>query len=230
MGTRRAARADGAEQGFQSSVGREAPGALPGEHDKQVVPDRVRQLYADLGSKQKVLIELACSSHNAMWEKNRLILFKDLAGVAARREGERRDRGCSEAGGLKRSGMRLPAMKPRTVSCAQDGGRRAATICSQRKIPMRSPITSVVSAALLIHWDSAQSADQSSVTIDAHVNAARAAAGQDYGALLKTLCTPATAPRPPAGTPPDRSTWPAEPAKVFRQPLLRRTKRGLKII
>jgi pimeloyl-ACP methyl ester carboxylesterase len=49
---------------------------IAGEHDKQVVPDRVRQLYADVGSKQKVLIELACSSHNAMWEKNRLILFK----------------------------------------------------------------------------------------------------------------------------------------------------------
>ena len=39
-------------------------------------PKRVRQLYADLGSKEKVLIELACSSHNAMWEKNRMILFK----------------------------------------------------------------------------------------------------------------------------------------------------------
>ena len=49
---------------------------IAGEHDKQVVPDRVRQLYADLGSKQKVLIELGCASHNAMWEKNRLILFK----------------------------------------------------------------------------------------------------------------------------------------------------------
>ncbi|HEY6506512.1 MAG TPA: alpha/beta fold hydrolase [Vicinamibacterales bacterium] len=47
-----------------------------GEHDKQVVPDRVRQLYADLGSKQKVFIELACSSHNAMWEKNRQLLFR----------------------------------------------------------------------------------------------------------------------------------------------------------
>lgn len=49
---------------------------VTGEHDKQVVPDRVRQLYADLGSKQKVLIELACSSHNAMWEKNHLLLFQ----------------------------------------------------------------------------------------------------------------------------------------------------------
>ena len=36
----------------------------------------MRQLYADLGSTEKVLIELACSSHNAMWERNRLILFK----------------------------------------------------------------------------------------------------------------------------------------------------------
>lgn len=47
-----------------------------GEHDKQVVPDRVRQLYADLGSKQKIIIEMACSSHNAMWEKNHLLLFR----------------------------------------------------------------------------------------------------------------------------------------------------------
>ena len=47
-----------------------------GTHDKQVAPDRVRQLYADLGSKEKVFIELACSSHNAMWEKNHLLLFK----------------------------------------------------------------------------------------------------------------------------------------------------------
>jgi pimeloyl-ACP methyl ester carboxylesterase len=47
-----------------------------GAHDKQVVPDRVRELYADLGSKQKILVELACSSHSAMWEKNHLLLFR----------------------------------------------------------------------------------------------------------------------------------------------------------
>ena len=34
------------------------------------------ELYADLGAKQKVLIDLACSSHNAMWEKNHLLLFQ----------------------------------------------------------------------------------------------------------------------------------------------------------
>jgi pimeloyl-ACP methyl ester carboxylesterase len=49
---------------------------VTGAHDKQVVPDRVRQLYADLGSKQKIFIDLACSSHNAMWEKNRLLLYQ----------------------------------------------------------------------------------------------------------------------------------------------------------
>jgi pimeloyl-ACP methyl ester carboxylesterase len=49
---------------------------VAGAHDKQVVPDRVRQLYSDLGSKQKVFIDLACSSHNAMWEKNRALLFE----------------------------------------------------------------------------------------------------------------------------------------------------------
>jgi len=49
---------------------------VTGAHDKQVAPERVRDLYADLGSKQKLIIDLACSSHNAMWERNRLLLFK----------------------------------------------------------------------------------------------------------------------------------------------------------
>ena len=49
---------------------------VSGAHDKQVSPERVRELYADLGSRQKVFIDLACSSHNAMWEKNHLLLFE----------------------------------------------------------------------------------------------------------------------------------------------------------
>ncbi len=49
---------------------------VAGVHDKQVTPARVRPLYDDLGSSQKVLIDLGCSSHNAMWEKNRLLMFK----------------------------------------------------------------------------------------------------------------------------------------------------------
>jgi pimeloyl-ACP methyl ester carboxylesterase len=48
---------------------------VSGAHDKQVPPDRVRNLYADLGSPEKVFIDLACSSHNAMWERNHLLLF-----------------------------------------------------------------------------------------------------------------------------------------------------------
>jgi pimeloyl-ACP methyl ester carboxylesterase len=44
--------------------------------DRQVDPARVRELYADLGSPKKVLVELACASHNAMWETRRETLFK----------------------------------------------------------------------------------------------------------------------------------------------------------
>ena len=49
---------------------------VAGAHDRQVNPDRVRELYADLGSARKVFVDLACSSHNAMWEKNHLLLFR----------------------------------------------------------------------------------------------------------------------------------------------------------
>jgi pimeloyl-ACP methyl ester carboxylesterase len=48
---------------------------VSGENDKQVNPQRVRDFYADVGSSQKVFVSLACSSHNAMWEKNHLALF-----------------------------------------------------------------------------------------------------------------------------------------------------------
>ena len=45
------------------------------ETDGLVPPMRVRELYEDLGSSKKVLLNLACSSHNAMWETNRSLLF-----------------------------------------------------------------------------------------------------------------------------------------------------------
>jgi fermentation-respiration switch protein FrsA (DUF1100 family) len=44
--------------------------------DKQVSPDRVRLLYDDLGAPDKVLVDLGCASHNAMWERNRTLLFE----------------------------------------------------------------------------------------------------------------------------------------------------------
>ena len=49
---------------------------VAGQHDKQVSPDRVREFYADLAAPQKVFVDLACSSHSAMWERNHLLLFR----------------------------------------------------------------------------------------------------------------------------------------------------------
>jgi pimeloyl-ACP methyl ester carboxylesterase len=49
---------------------------VSGIHDKQVAPASVQALFADLGSPQKVFVDLGCSSHNAMWEKNHQLLFK----------------------------------------------------------------------------------------------------------------------------------------------------------
>src|SRR5258706_2142511 len=49
---------------------------VAGQHDKQVPPERVRDLFTDLAAPQKIFVDLACSSHNAMWEKNRLLLFR----------------------------------------------------------------------------------------------------------------------------------------------------------
>jgi len=67
---------------------------VTGAHDKQVPPERVRELYMDYGSPQKVIVDLACSSHNAMWERNHLLLFKaslewlDKATVNGKSSGE----------------------------------------------------------------------------------------------------------------------------------------------
>lgn len=48
-------------------------------HDKQSLPKNVAQLMTDYGSKEKVLIDLGCSSHNALWERNHLLLFQASA-------------------------------------------------------------------------------------------------------------------------------------------------------
>jgi pimeloyl-ACP methyl ester carboxylesterase len=48
---------------------------VAGVLDKQVTPDRARLAYDDLGSPEKVFLDLACASHNAMWERNRLLMF-----------------------------------------------------------------------------------------------------------------------------------------------------------
>jgi len=57
-------------------------------------------------------------------------------------------------------------------------------------------------------------AAESSETVDAHIAAAREAAGQEHVALFDTVCKPATTARPPADLP-NRSNWYREPVKVF---------------
>ena len=49
---------------------------VAGIHDGQVSPARVNELYTDLGATQKVMVDLGCSSHNAMWERNHTLLFR----------------------------------------------------------------------------------------------------------------------------------------------------------
>jgi hypothetical protein len=44
-------------------------------HDKQVLPERVHQYFEDLPAANKVLLDLGCASHNAMWERNHALLF-----------------------------------------------------------------------------------------------------------------------------------------------------------
>ncbi|MDT8397888.1 MAG: alpha/beta fold hydrolase [Pseudomonadales bacterium] len=48
---------------------------VAGSHDAQVQPARVREFYQDLGAEKKVYVEMACSSHNAMWERDARQLF-----------------------------------------------------------------------------------------------------------------------------------------------------------
>jgi pimeloyl-ACP methyl ester carboxylesterase len=48
---------------------------VAGVHDRQVAPERVRELHQDLGA-PRVLVDLGCASHNAMWERNHTLLFR----------------------------------------------------------------------------------------------------------------------------------------------------------
>jgi pimeloyl-ACP methyl ester carboxylesterase len=52
---------------------------LSGEYDKQVLPENVRALYADLKTPHKVFAALACSSHLAAWETRHITLFQASA-------------------------------------------------------------------------------------------------------------------------------------------------------
>ena len=94
---------------------------VTGAHDKQVAPARVRELYADLAAREKIFVDLACSSHNAMWEKNHLVLFKaslewltqGAARVNARREGRHAGKLPYEVNWVIRRRCRRPACRLR---------------------------------------------------------------------------------------------------------------------
>jgi pimeloyl-ACP methyl ester carboxylesterase len=50
-----------------------------GEFDQMTphtTPEAIRAAYADLGTRSKVFVNLACSSHFAMWETRHLVLFQ----------------------------------------------------------------------------------------------------------------------------------------------------------
>ena len=48
---------------------------IVGEHDEDRFIERGKDLYEDIGAEEKVLIDLACASHMAQFESNRLLLF-----------------------------------------------------------------------------------------------------------------------------------------------------------
>jgi metallo-beta-lactamase class B len=82
-------------------------------------------------------------------------------------------------------------------------------------------LVAALALALTVGFGVEGNAGQDKAAIDAHIAAARKAAGTDHLGLFDRICTaPAPAPAaqtgapPPQGTP-DRSTWHREPAKVF---------------
>lgn len=87
---------------------------------------------------------------------------------------------------------------------------------------MKSYAIGLLSLGLAAALSSASLIGQSGAdSVEAHVAAAKAAAGQEHTGLFSRLCTapaptlvPQPAAAPPQG-PPDRSLWHAEPAKVF---------------
>lgn len=48
---------------------------IAGILDLTIPASRVNEMYEDLGATEKVLLDLGCASHNAMWESNAPILF-----------------------------------------------------------------------------------------------------------------------------------------------------------
>lgn len=76
-------------------------------------------------------------------------------------------------------------------------------------------LTLIGGVALAIIFSEMSVVGQSRDTAEAHIAAAKAAAGKEHIALLAAVCTPPTNPRPVRQDSPPRSEWYAEPARVF---------------
>lgn len=78
-GVRRAPNVGGSGQGWNREVvsKMKVPALfVAAALDKQALPERVRALYNDYGAADKSLVDLGCTSHNALWEKYHLLLFQ----------------------------------------------------------------------------------------------------------------------------------------------------------
>jgi metallo-beta-lactamase class B len=90
---------------------------------------------------------------------------------------------------------------------------------------MKQFLIGLLAAASVIALARGARAQSQADPAQAHVDLAKTAAGQDFGGLFNSLCVEPTQPppAPPAAAPPagaaqaspDRSTWHAEPVKVF---------------
>ena len=83
----------------------------------------------------------------------------------------------------------------------------------------RQAIGSYTAAGLVAALFAAQAIAQSTGgTVESHIAAGKAAAGNEHVALFNSLCKPALGPQPAASGPrpaPERSTWHYDPVKVF---------------
>lgn len=50
--------------------------SIAAAHDASIAPERVRDLHDDYGSENKVMIDLGCSTHGAMWESVHSLFFE----------------------------------------------------------------------------------------------------------------------------------------------------------
>jgi metallo-beta-lactamase class B len=91
--------------------------------------------------------------------------------------------------------------------------------CRSSRFPMKLFAISLLAAASLTFGAPGGMGQSPAGTVQSHVAAAKAAAGQEHPGLFNTVCAEPELPAAPAQSgapgPPDRSQWHAEPVKVF---------------